>query len=154
MPPRQNTMPQKGGGQASTRKRSFLVGTQLVEEGYDYQPPAVTSLTGGSFQPWTLQGTGWLARLWFEFSWTAVGGTLGANPDFPFLFISNVQLNDVNNEAIFGPFDGYTWYLTNKMGGYYDWDDPATLPGFNSTAWLKFVIATSRWPRATWTSPR
>jgi|HubBroStandDraft_2_1064218.scaffolds.fasta_scaffold35806_3 hypothetical protein len=134
MPPRSPQMQAKGAGQASTRKRSFLVGTQLVEEGYDYQPPAVTSTTGGSFQPWTLQGTGWLARLWFEFAWTATGGTLGANPDYPFLFISNVQLNDVNNEAIFGPFDGYTWYLTNKMGGYYDWDDPATLPGFASAA--------------------
>lgn len=125
----------KASGQASARKRSFLVGTQLVEEGYDYQPPAVTSLTGGSFQPWTLQGTGWLARLWFEFAISYTGSpVLGGNTDYPFLFISNVQLNDVNNEAIFGPFDGYTWYLTNKFGGYYDWDDPATLPNFSNSA--------------------
>jgi hypothetical protein len=134
MPPR--AAAQMGGkaGQAAARKRSFLVGTQIVEEGYDYQPPSITSLTGASFQPWTLQGTGWLARLWFEFAWTVVGGTLGANPDYPFLLVANVQLNDVNNEAIFGPFDGYTWYLTNKMGGYYAWDDPATLPGFANAA--------------------
>jgi hypothetical protein len=131
-----------GSAQASTRKRSFLVGTQIVEEGYDYQPPAVTSLTGGSFQPWTLQGTGWLARLWFEFNVVYTGApVLGGNPDYPFLFIGNVQLNDVNNEAIFGPFDGYTWYLTNKMGGYYNWDDPATLPGFaNSASGASFLL--------------
>jgi hypothetical protein len=135
MPPAKQGMMAKGAGQASARKRSFLVGTQLVEEGYDYQPPSVVSLTGGSFQPWTLQGTGWLARLWFEFSYAATGTpVVGANTDYPFLLISNVQLNDVNNEAIFGPFDGYTWYLTNKMGGYYDWDDPATLPNYTGVA--------------------
>jgi hypothetical protein len=39
-------------------------------------------------------------------------------------------LDDVNNEAIFGPFDGYSAFLTNKYGGYLFWDDPATLANF------------------------
>lgn len=122
-------------GQGSARKRSFLVGTQTVEEGYDYTPPAVTATTGGSFQPWTLQGTGWLQRLWFEFAYTGTGSpVVGTNTDYPWLLIGNVQLNDVNNEAIFGPFDGYTWMLTNKFGGYYDWDDPNTRQSFSDTA--------------------
>jgi hypothetical protein len=110
---------QNGGG----RPRSFLIGTQDVVEGGDYDQTFVNT-AGGSFQPWTLQATGWLARLWIRIDYTTTAGTLG--PDSPFTIFSSVQLNDVNNEAIFGPFDGYTWYLTNKYGGYYFWDDPAT----------------------------
>lgn len=131
----------RGGARASAsagqRKRSFLVGTQTVVEGYDWQPPPLTSLTGGGqFNPWTLQGTGWLQRLWFEFTYTATGTamTVLSSTDMPWLLIANVQLNDVNNEAIFGPFDGYTWMLTNKLGGYYDWDDPNTRQSFSYTS--------------------
>jgi hypothetical protein len=113
----------RGGGGGATRPRSFLIGTQDVLEGGDYDQ-TFTNTAGGSFQPWTLQATGWLARLWIRIDYTTTAGTLGA--DSPFIIFSSVQLNDVNNEAIFGPFDGYTWYLTNKYGGYYFWDDPAT----------------------------
>jgi hypothetical protein len=112
----------KGGG-GGGRPRSFLIGTQDVLEGGDYDQ-TFSNTAGGSFQPWTLQATGWLARLWIRIDYTTTAGTLGA--DSPFIIFSSVQLNDVNNEAIFGPFDGYTWYLTNKYGGYYFWDDPAT----------------------------
>lgn len=110
-------------GQASTRPRSFLIGTQDVVEGGDYDQ-TFSNTAGGSLQPWTLQATGWLARLWIRIDYTTTAGTLAA--DSPFIIFSSVQLNDVNNEAIFGPFDGYTWFLTNKYGGYYFADDPAT----------------------------
>jgi hypothetical protein len=113
----------RGGGGGGTRPRSFLIGTQDVLEGGDYDQTFINT-AGGSFQPWTLQATGWLARLWIRVDYTTTAGTLAA--DSPFIIFSSVQLNDVNNEAIFGPFDGYTWYLTNKYGGYYFWDDPAT----------------------------
>lgn len=115
-----------GGGGApppSTRPRSFLIGTQDVLEGGDYDQ-TFTNTAGGSLTPWTLQATGWLARLWMRVDYTTTAGTLAA--DSPFIIFSSVQLNDVNNEAIFGPFDGYTWFVTNKFGGYYFWDDPAT----------------------------
>jgi hypothetical protein len=115
----QRKAPPSGGG----RPRSFLVGTQDVVEGGDYDQ-TFTNTAGGSLQPWTLQATGWLARLWCRIDYTTTAGTLAA--DSPFIIFSSVQLNDVNNEAIFGPFDGYTWFLTNKMGGYYFYDDPAT----------------------------
>src|SRR5215475_8888936 len=114
---------QRGQQQAQARPRSFLIGTQDVLEGGDYDQ-TFTNTAGGSLQPWTLQATGWLARLWLRVDYTTTAGTLGA--DSPFTIFSSVQLNDVNNEAIFGPFDGYTWYVTNKYGGYYFWDDPAT----------------------------
>lgn len=123
----------RGGGnapQSGGRPRSFLIGTQDVLEGGDYDQ-TFTNTAGGSLQPWTLQATGWLARLWCRVDYTTTAGTLAA--DSPFTIFSSVQLNDVNNEAIFGPFDGYTWYLANKMGGYYFWDDPATNAAYTAS---------------------
>jgi len=108
--------------QQPARKRSFLVGTQDVLEGGDYDQ-TFTNTAGGALPPWTLQGTGWLGRLWFYFTYTTTGGT-ALTADAPAILVNTVQLNDVNNEAIFGPFDGYTWSVTNKLGGYYFLDDP------------------------------
>lgn len=124
--------PAKGGG----RQRSFLVGTQTVYEGGDYDQ--TISSGSGAFAatplpPWQLQSTGWLARLRFLFTWTTTGGT-GATADGPFNFIGTVQLNDVNNEAIFGPFNGYVWFVINKYGGYYFVDDPATTSAYAITS--------------------
>jgi hypothetical protein len=113
---------------SSGRPRSFLVGTQDVLEGGDYDQTVSSGSAGfaaTAMPPWTLQATGWLARLWFLFTYTTSGGS-GVAADGPFNFIGTVQLNDVNNEAIFGPFGGYVWFITNKYGGYYFFDDPAT----------------------------
>ena len=117
---------------APARKRSFLVGTQEVWEGGDYDQ-TFTNVAGGALQPWTLQGTGWLSRLWFYVTYTTTGGT-AITADGPFILFNTIQLNDVNNEAIFGPFDGYTWYVTNKYGGYYYDDDAATNAVYTATA--------------------
>lgn len=126
----------RGGGQQkaapAARKRSFLVGTQEVWEGGDYDQ-TFSNVAGGALQPWTLQGTGWLSRLWFYVTYTTTGGT-ALTADAPFILFNTIQLNDVNNEAIFGPFDGYTWYTTNKYGGYYYDDDPATNAVYSATA--------------------
>jgi hypothetical protein len=123
MPPVQRRGGNPGQQQSAGRPRSFLVGTQDVLEGGDYDQ-TVTNTAGGSMTPWTLQATGWLARLWFYVTYTTTGGT-ALTADAPFILFSTVQLNDVNNEAIFGPFDGYTWFCTNKYGGYYFLDDPS-----------------------------
>lgn len=134
-PPPAGAPAKKGaaGAQQQVRPRSFLVGTQTVYEGADYDQ-TVTALTGQAFQPWSLQATGWLAELIFivtaSFT-TAALPTLTA--DAPWILISNVELDDVNNEAIFGPFDGYTWFLSNKMGGYWIDDDPATVASYAVT---------------------
>lgn len=135
-------MPQKtrpGGKPAPSgggRKRSFLVGTQNVYEGGDYDQ-TISSGTGSfaatPLPPWQLQSTGWLARLRFLFTWTTTGGT-AATADGPFNFVGTIQLNDVNSEAIFGPFNGYVWYIINKYGGYYFDDDPATTATWAITA--------------------
>jgi hypothetical protein len=122
------------GGNAPTRPRSFLVGTQTVYEGGDYDQTLTNQLTGGSFTPWALQATGWLAELIFYVTYT---GTHGAPPtlaaDGPWNLFSNIELDDVNNEAIFGPFSGYVWFLINKMGGYYFYDDPSTTGTYQFT---------------------
>lgn len=112
----------------AARPRSFLVGTQDVWEGGDYdQTYTVTNAQGGI--PWALQATGWLRGLWLLCTGTGLtAGTVVA--DAPFIIFTNIELDDVNNEAIFGPFDGYTAYLTNKYGGYYYADDPGVNPIF------------------------
>jgi hypothetical protein len=128
-----------GGNQpakTSGRKRSFLVGTQNVYEGGDYDQ--TISSGSGAFAatpmpPWQLQSTGWLSRLRFLFTWTTTGGT-AATADGPFNFIGTIQLNDVNNEAIFGPFNGYVWFVINKYGGYYFDDDPSTTAAYAITS--------------------
>jgi len=130
-PSRGRAAQQRGGGQPA-RPRSFLVGTQDVLEGGDYDQ-TFTNTAGGSLQPWTLQATGWLARLWLRVDYTTTAGS-AITADGPFILFSSVQLNDVNNEAIFGPFDGYTWYAVNKMGGYYFADDPATNAAYTASA--------------------
>lgn len=124
--------PKQQSGGSGGRNRSFLVGTQDVLEGGDYDQ-TFTNTAGGALPPWTLQGTGWLARLWFYVTYTTTGGT-ALTADAPFIAFGTVQLNDVNNEAIFGPFDGYTWFLTNKYGGYYFLDDPSVNAVYTASA--------------------
>ena len=115
--------------QAAPRPRSFLVGTQPVLEGGDYDNTYnVTNAQNAA--PWALQATGWLRGLYLHVTGTGLtAGTVTA--DAPFNIFSNIELDDVNNEAIFGPFDGYAAFLTNKYGGYLWADDPATQSTFN-----------------------
>jgi hypothetical protein len=134
-----------GGAPARTgRARSFLVGTQTVYEGGDYDQSIISG--SGAFAatplpPWQLQSTGWLARLRFYFTYTSTAGT-GVTADGPFNFIGTVQLNDVNNEAIFGPFNGYVWFVINKYGGYYFDDDPATTAAYAASGTAGSFILT------------
>jgi hypothetical protein len=121
--------PAKAGakGQQPVRKRSFLVGTQEVIEGADYDQ--TVSTYGGAFPNWALTATGWLKGIWLDVLITEAANavaTVTFVENYPFNILGNIQLNDVNNEAIFGPFDSYTAMLTNKYGGYFNAEDPAT----------------------------
>jgi hypothetical protein len=130
------TQPTKTAGRAGTqqaapRPRSFLVGTQDVIEGGDYDFTYATA-NAQAGTPWQLQATGWLRGLFILVQGTGLtAGTVTA--DGPFNIFSNIELDDVNNEAIFGPFDGYSAFLTNKYGGYHFADDPATQSTFTYT---------------------
>lgn len=115
------------GKQAPVKPRSFLVGTQEVIEGQDYDQ--TVAVYGGSFANWALTATGWLKGIWLDVLITVAGNavaTVVATENYPFNILGNIQLNDVNNEAIFGPFDSYTAMLVSKYGGYFNAEDPAT----------------------------
>lgn len=133
--------PAKGGPPA--RLRSFLVGTQAVIEGNDHDV-TYTATNAQAGTSWALQATGWLRGLYLLCTGTGLSaGTVTA--DAPFNIFSNIELDDVNNEAIFGPFDGYTAFITNKYGGYIFADDPATqsvfaLSGTTTTNNFTFVL--------------
>jgi hypothetical protein len=137
------TKPAAGGKQTAPRPRSFLVGTQAVVEGGDYDF-TYTATNAQNGTPWALQATGWLRGLYLLCEGTGLtAGTISA--DAPFNIFSNIELDDVNNEAIFGPFDGYSAFLTNKYGGYLYAGDPATssifaLSGTVSTNNFTFVL--------------
>jgi hypothetical protein len=113
--------------QQAPRPRSFLVGTQEVTEGQDYDQSV--NQYGQSFQPWAFTATGWLKGIWLDILITVAGNavvTVVAAENYPFNGLGNIQLNDINNEAIFGPFDSYVAMLINKYGGYFNAEDPAT----------------------------
>jgi hypothetical protein len=115
------------GKQAPVRPRSFLVGTQEVIEGQDYDQ--TVAVYGGSFLNWALTATGWLKGIWLDVAISVAGNavaTVAATENYPFNILGNIQLNDVNNEAIFGPFDSYTAILVSKYGGYFNAEDPCT----------------------------
>jgi hypothetical protein len=61
--PTPQAAPPKGGNpkQAPVRPRSFLVGTQAVIEGADYDQTVTTA--GTAFLNWALTATGWLKGL-------------------------------------------------------------------------------------------
>jgi len=126
------------------RPRSFLVGTADVIEGGDYDQNYNLGAGTVNGAPWALQATGWLRGLWLTVKGTGLtAGTVTA--DAPFNVFTNIELDDVNNEAIFGPFDGYTAFVTNKYGGYLFADDPATnstfsLSGTTSSNNFTFVL--------------
>lgn len=143
MPQQTKTAPARGNAQQQVRPRSFLVGTQAVMEGNDHDV-TYTATNAQSGQPWALQATGWLRGLFLLV--TGTGLTAGtAVADGPFNIFANIELDDVNNEAIFGPFDGYSAFVTNKYGGYMFADDPATqstfaYSGSTSTNNFTFVL--------------
>jgi hypothetical protein len=131
------TAPAKAGAAktAPVRKRSFLVGTQEVIEGADYDQ--TVSVYGGAFANWALTATGWLKGIWLDVLITVaanVVATVIAAENYPLNILGNIQLNDVNNEAIFGPFDSYTASLVNKYGGYFNAEDVATQSTFYQVA--------------------
>lgn len=114
---------QKGQGQPRTvSARSFLSGTQKIYEGGDYDNSIVQPTTGPADMPsWQVQPTGFLAEEWLLFEMTTAtnAATVAFAANGPFNIINSMELDDVNSEPIFGPFDGWTAAcVTNKFGAY------------------------------------
>src|SRR5260221_9932029 len=112
--------PAAAGKQVQVRPRSFLVGTQHVIEGADYDQSVTTA--SAAFPNWALTATGWLKGLELDILITVatnIVATVATQENYPFNILGNIELDDINNEAIFGPFDSYTAFLTNKYGGFF-----------------------------------
>jgi hypothetical protein len=121
--------------QQTIQPRSFLIGTQEVTEGQDYDKSATAY--GQSFDPWAFTATGWLKGIWLDILITTAGNavaTVVATENYPANILGNIQLNDINNEAIFGPFDSYVATIINKYGGYFNAEDPFTASGYYRVA--------------------
>jgi hypothetical protein len=134
-PPAQGAQGGKN-GQQQVRPRSFLVGTQDVIEGGDYEQSQKLDSAGHTLMPWQLQGTGWLRGLFLEITGAGAANattSVAFEEDGPFNVLSNIELDDVNNEAIFGPFNGYTAMLANKYGGYFNAGDPRASAVYSAT---------------------
>jgi hypothetical protein len=135
----------KSGQTQQARPRSFLVGTQNVIEGGDYEATQTIDTSQHTLTPWTLQSTGWLRGLWLLCKGTGMTAST-VTPDTPWSIFASIELDDVNNEAIFGPFDGYSAYLANKMGGYQYVDDP----GVSSIYAVNTATSTNNFTFALW----
>jgi len=108
--------------QKAVQPRSFLAGTQKIYQGGDYDN-TVTGLTTGAqdMPPWQVQPTGFLAETWLLVEGLTSGNaaTVSFAQNGPFSAINSMELDDVNSEPIFGPFDGWTaGCITNKFGAY------------------------------------
>ncbi len=50
----------------------------------------------------------------------------GTTEGRPVNLLGLISFSDINNEALFGPFDSYSAFLAVKYGGYGNYEDPAT----------------------------
>lgn len=111
----------KGGAAKPPSPRSFLSGTQKIYEGGDYDQTQVIDTNNHDLTPWQVQPTGFLAEEWLLVEGTAQnnGNTVAFNPNGPMAVFNSTELDDVNSEPIWGPFDGWTaTCVTNKFGAY------------------------------------
>jgi hypothetical protein len=74
---------------------------------------------------WNVSPTGWLRRLWFDFTlFFASGNAAGSFAgDGPWSLIQKITLYDLGGEVVF-QLNGYEWMLINKFGGYFEIGDP------------------------------
>jgi hypothetical protein len=131
-----------GGGKGAQQQkavmpRSFLAGTQKIYQGADYDV-TVVGQTGSAqdLTPWQIQPTGFLAEDWLliEGSTTGNAATVAFAQNGPFSAVNSMELDDVNSEPIFGPFDGWTAAcITNKFGAYGFSADPRASCTFFAT---------------------
>ena len=121
---------QQKGQAVAVRPYPFPVGVyeSLVQ---DYDTTVVLGATTAGWTSqvqaplWNVSPTGWLRRLWFDFTlFFASGNAAGsfAN-DAPWSLIQKVTLYDLGGEVVLQLL-GYEWFLINKFGGYFEIGDP------------------------------
>jgi hypothetical protein len=125
--------PQKQ-GRAATKPRPFRIGVQSKDE-TDYDVTTTGTTSTQDLPVLNIPPAGFLRGLYVLVdTLSANTGTVSVQftADGPFNVLSTIQLEDVNNQPIIGPFTGYDLYLVNKYGGYVGFNDPraAASPAF------------------------
>jgi hypothetical protein len=84
---------------------------------------------------WNVSPTGWLRRLWIDFTlFFASGNAAGAFlSDGPFSLVQKITLYDLGGEVVI-QLTGYEWMTTNKFGGYFEVGDPRADLAFSTAA--------------------
>ena len=130
-------MPGLAGGAEAVAQRQEVPLLPFTASAHEHYEPAFTvgpTAIGAAtvqYNPQDVPAYGYLRSIVLEVS--ATGGTIGTavmNADYPYNCIQSVSLQDVNGANIVGPFDGYSLYLANVLGGYAFNNNPANAPSF------------------------
>lgn len=115
--------------------RPFRAGVQSMEDA-QYDNSYTFTASTHKMPAFTLNGDGFLRGVWCLFEMVTAGNaaTTTFAQNGPFNSIDTVQFLDTSKRPTFGPFDGYTWMIINKYGGYFNNNDPRNDPIFSTTA--------------------
>ncbi len=112
----------------------FAAGAQLLSEVFqDTGVSVITSAVAQSFGPYNVRASNGYLKF-IEVLVEGSGGTAGtALPDAPWCLFQSIYLQDGGGTKVFGPVDGFAWYVINTYGGYDYCGDPALFPDFVGT---------------------
>jgi hypothetical protein len=121
------------GGQKSqqVKPRPFRIGVQSKDE-IDYDVTVTGGTTTQDLPVLNVPPAGFLRGLYVLVE-TLSGNTgtvaVAFREDAPFIVLETITLEDVNNQPIVGPINGFDLYLINKYGGYSAFPDPKSAAG-------------------------
>lgn len=103
----------------------------------DYDQSATQQATPVQMPIWNISPTGWLSKLWFDFTMTTAANAavvaFNADPTAGgFCGVQKVILYDLGGEEIMR-LSGYEWLVMNKFGGYFEVGDPRADITFSQT---------------------
>ena len=128
----------QGNGQAAPAPAApwpFPAGVLRIENP-DYDQTKVQTAAAQQFPNYTLEPTGWLRGLWFQFDMTVTGQATNSvtySKDNPFSVVQKFTFKDTGNREVFGPLGGYDWMTIDKFGGYHTIGDPRADQTFVAT---------------------
>lgn len=114
-------------GTPATR-RPFIPGTRDVDRAYYDQTVTQTAATQ-QLPVYDIPASGFFAGTYLLVECTTAGNAAAVafTENGPWNVLDTIRLNDVNNQPIIGPIDGWDLKTINKYGGYRNRTDPALL---------------------------
>lgn len=140
---------------AAPSRRPFRAGVQSMEDAQYSNSYQLTASTH-DMPDYALNGDGFLRRILLSINAITSGNaaTVSFSQNGPFNCIDTIQFLDTGQRVIFGPFDGYTMFVINKFGGYFNQNDPradvvytattgagGTGGSFNFILWIPLELA-------------